>query len=115
MRLADGNPMTRALVATLLSEAVVFGLAIAGMIQVSNVPVGLALGVGGAAVVLAAAAGATLRRPWGWPLAWLTQAVAVGLGVLTPWMYVVGGLFVVIFVMSFVLGRRLERRPDDQR
>ena len=51
MRLADGNPMTRTLSLTLIFEAIVFVLAIAGMIQVSGVPVGLALGAGlGAAV-----------------------------------------------------------------
>lgn len=84
MRLADGNPMTRTLSLTLIFEAIVFVLAIAGMIQVSGVPVGLALGAGLGAAALAIVAGGTLRRPYGWTLAWLTQVVAIALGLLTP-------------------------------
>jgi len=108
MRLAPGNPMTRALALTLCCEAVGFVLAIPGMRLVSGVETSTAVGVGGLAVVLAVMAGASLRRPWGWPLAWLTQVAALALGLLTPWMFGVGGVFVLLFVISFVLGRRLE-------
>ena len=44
MRLADGNPMTRTLSLTLIFEAIVFVLAIPGMIQVNDVAVGFAVG-----------------------------------------------------------------------
>ncbi|MFT3877586.1 MAG: DUF4233 domain-containing protein [Propioniciclava sp.] len=110
MRLADGNPMTRSLALILIFEAIIFILAIAGMIQVADVPIGLALGAGLTAAVLALAAGGTLRRPFGWPLAWLTQVVAVLLGLLTPWMYAVGGMFALLYVVTFVLGKRIESR-----
>lgn len=110
MRLADGNPMTRTLSMTLIFEAIVFVLAIAGMIQVSEVPVGLALGAGLGAAALAIVAGGTLRRPYGWPLAWLTQVVAIALGLLTPWMYGVGTMFALLFGVEFVLGKRIEAR-----
>ena len=52
MRLADGNPMTKTLKLTLIFEAVVFILAIPGMIQVSNTSVTLAFVLGGALLLV---------------------------------------------------------------
>lgn len=110
MRLADGNPMTRTLSLTLIFEAIVFVLAIPGMIQVDDVAVGFAVGAGGVAALLAIVAGGMLRRPAGWPLAWLTQVAGVLLGLFTPWMYAVGGMFALLFAVTFVLGKRIEAR-----
>ena len=107
--LAHGNPMIRTISMTLLFEIVVFVLAIPGMIQVDDVPAGIAIGVGGAAALVPLAAAATLRRPIGWVLAWAAQVVAIALGLLTPWMYAVGGAFALLFVVEFVLGRRIEQ------
>ena len=107
--------MTKVMVSILAFEAVVFGLAIAGMIQVDNVPVPVAVGAAGVGMALAIAACALLRHPVGYLLGWATQGVAVGLGVLTPWMYWLGGMFALLWVVSFVLGRRLEQaaRPGE--
>ena len=80
MRLQDGNPMTMPIAVTLLFQVIVFGLAIPGMIMVDDVAVGLAFASGLGAAALALAAGATLRRPVGWPLAWLTQLAGIALG-----------------------------------
>lgn len=110
MRLAEGNPMTRTLALTLIFEVIVFALAIPGMIQVNDVPIGLAASAGGGAALLAGVAGASLRRPFGWPLAWLAQLAGVALGLLTPWMYWVGGGFALLFALEFFLGRRIEAR-----
>lgn len=106
--LRNGNPMNRAISLALLFQIVVFVLAIPGMIQVDGVPVGVALIAGGVAALIPLLAAALLRRPIGWVFAWLAQGVGVALGLLTPWMYVVGGVFAVLFVVSFVLGRRIE-------
>lgn len=111
MSLAQGNPMGRVMLSILGFEAIVFGLAIAGMIQVSGVPVGLAFGLGLAAAALAVLAAALLRRPPGYPLGWLTQVAAVALGLATPMMYAVGGMFALLWVVCFVLGRRIESTP----
>lgn len=109
MKLAEGNPMTKTLALTLFFEVVVYVLAIPGMIQVNDVAVGLAMGTGLGAAVLAGVAGSVLRRGgWAWTLAWLAQAAGIALGVLTPWMYAVGGAFALLFVVEFVLGRRIE-------
>lgn len=108
MRLVPTNPMNRALMAILVFQAISCGLAIPGMIQVADAPVGLAFGLGGAAMLLCVAAAGTLRRPIGWVLAWATQVVCVALGFMVDMMFVVGIMFFLLFGITFVLGRRLE-------
>ncbi len=108
MRLGPKNPMNATMVSVLVFEAIVFGLAVAGMIQVSGVPVALAFSTGLTAAALAVVAAALLRRPVGYPLGWLTQGVAIGFGFLTDTMFWLGGIFALIWVTSFILGRRLE-------
>lgn len=112
--LRNGNPMNRAISLALLFQIVVFVLAIPGMIQVDNVPVGTALAAGGAAALIPLLAAALLRRPIGWAFAWLAQLAGLALGLLTPWMYVVGGIFALLFVVSFVLGRKIEQTAPTQ-
>ena len=111
MSLAPTNPMGRVMVSILVFEAIIFGLAIAGMIQVSALSVPLSFGLGGGAAALAIVAARLLRRPGGYLLGWLTQLVAVGLGFATPMMFAVGGIFVLLWVVCFVLGRRIETTP----
>ncbi len=108
MRLGPKNPMRNPLLSILAFEAIVFGLAIAGMIQVDDVPVPVAVTAASVGIVVAIAAAGLLRTAVGYPLGWLTQVYAIGLGVLTPWMYWIGGIFALLWVVSFVLGRRLE-------
>ena len=108
MRLSAKNPMRVVLLTVLLSEVLVFGLAIPVMVLVSGVPAGTAGLYAGAAALLALVAAGTMRRPVGYPLGWLTQLAAVALGVLTTPMYVIGGLFLVLWLVSFLLGRRLD-------
>ena len=108
MRLSAGNPMRVVLLTVLLSEVLVFGLAIPVMVLVSSVATGKAALLAGGAAVLALVAAGLLRRPLGYPLGWLTQLVGVALGLLTAPMYVVGALFLVIWLVSFLLGRRLD-------
>lgn len=110
-RLAPDNPMRSPLLAALFSEVVVFGLAIPGMILVSSVSAGTAAVLGGLGALLAVIAALGLRRGWGYPLGWLTQAAGVLMGLATPMMYLVGIIFAIIWVATFVLGRRLEKRP----
>ncbi len=111
MRLAAKNPMGRVMLSILAFEAIVFGLAIAGMIQVSFMTVPLAFGLGLGAALLALLAAALLRGPAGYALGWLTQVVGIALGLATPMMYAVGGMFALLWVVCFVLGRRIETTP----
>jgi hypothetical protein len=108
MTLASGNPMRVVLLATLIFEVVVFGLAVPVMIFVSSVPGWLAAIFGSAAALMALAAAGLLRSPAGYYLGWVTQAVGIALGFLTPAMFVIGAMFAALWVLSFVLGKRLE-------
>lgn len=112
MRLSPGNPLRSALMSVLVFEVVVFWLAFAGMVQVSGVDVGTAALWVGLASVLAIVATAGLRRGWGYPVAWLTQVAAIALGLLTPWMYAMGLIFALIWIISFALGKKLDARNN---
>ncbi len=106
--LRAGNPMKNALLAMLIFEVIVFGLSVPVIIMVSHRPAWVAAVAAGTAALLALATAALLRKPIGYLLGWVTQGVGIALGFLTPSMFVVGGMFAGIWVLSFVLGRRLE-------
>lgn len=106
--LATANPMTKVLVALLLFESITCGLAIAVMIQINNVHIALAAMTGGGVAVLALLACVLLRRGrLGWTIAWLTQGAAVALGLVTWAMFVMGAVFFFLWLVTYVLGRRI--------
>ena len=74
----------------------------------------MASGFGGGAALLALVAAGTLRRPTGYYVGWVTQLVGVALGFLTSPMFVVGVMFAAIWVISFVLGKRLDEAKTAQ-
>lgn len=115
MTLSATNPMRTTLLSVLVFEIVVFWLAFLGVIRVEDVTIGAAAGWTAAATLLALAGAAGLRRGWGYWFGWAAQAAAVALGLLTPWMYAMGIIFALIWIMSFILGRRLDARSrEDQ-
>lgn len=64
---------------------------------------------GGAALILVFIVTAYLvRYRWGVWLGWLLQVALVALGFITPVLFVVGALFVAIWVYCFITGRRLD-------
>lgn len=109
-RLEARNPMAKVLQATLLFQSIPHALAIAGMIQVDDVAPWLAALTGGGAAVLALVAGARLQKPGGQALGWATQVAGLALGFLTPWMFLMGGIFTLVYGITVVLGLRLEDR-----
>jgi hypothetical protein len=108
MTLRPGNPMRVVLLAILLFEVIAYGLAIPVMILVSEVPAAYAAGLGGGAALLALVAAMLMRRPVGFLLGWVTQPVGVVLGFLTTPMFFVGAMFLGLWVISFILGKRLD-------
>jgi Protein of unknown function (DUF4233) len=110
--LSARNPMRTVLLSVLIFEVIVFGLSVPVMVFNSNVAPGTAIGFAGGAALLALLAAVMLRRPAGYALGWLTQVVALALGVLTPTMFVVGGLFAGLWALTFVLGKRLDAAKD---
>ena len=108
MTLSRGNPMRVVLLTVLLFEVVVYGLAIPVMILVSDVPAAYAAVLGGGAALLALVAAGLMRRPAGYLVGWVTQLVGVALGFLTTAMFLVGAMFLGLWVISFILGKRLD-------
>jgi hypothetical protein len=97
------------LLAILVFEVIVFGLAVPVIIMVSKVPLGLAVGFGGGAALLAVVAAALLRIPAGYLLGWLVQLIGLVLGFLTAAMFFVGAMFLALWLVTFLLGKRLDR------
>ena len=99
----------RVLGATVLSlEAIVVILAIPLAIVVQGVTAGVAIP---AAVVLALALIVLARyvtRSWAIPVGWALQVVVVLTGLVVPMMFVVGGIFALLWGMAIVLGRRAD-------
>ncbi|GAA1431662.1 hypothetical protein GCM10009616_19290 [Microlunatus lacustris] len=110
MNLSPKNPMRVVLLSVLVFEVILFGLAIPVMILISDVPALTAALAGGGAALLALVAAGLMRRPAGYPLGWLTQVVGFTLGLLTPAMFVVGFLFLALWVVTFMLGKRLDEQ-----
>lgn len=106
--LPNSNPMRVVMLTLLLFEVVVFGLAVPVMILVSGVAPGTAIAAGGAGALLALVAAGLLRKPAGYLVGWVAQPVGILLGLLTPAMYAIGAIFAGLWLMSFVLGRRLD-------
>ena len=106
--LPSSNPMRVVMLTLLLFEVVVFGLAVPVMILVSGVPAGTAIAAGVVAALLALAAAGLLRKPAGYLVGWVAQPAGILLGLLTPAMYAIGAIFAGLWVLSFVLGRRLD-------
>ena len=108
MRLTAGNPMGRAMMITLFLELIAFALAIPVMTQLAGVtPLTAAVTAGGAAV-LCLLAGGLFRTPIGYPLGWLAQLAGLALGLIVGVMFVVAGIFVVVYGLAFVLGKKID-------
>ncbi len=100
--------MIRVLQVFLLLDVVVFALVIPGMIQVSNYSLLVSFLAGGVAIVVALAGAATIHRGHlGFTLGWLTQVIGLALGLLTPFQLITGAVFAVLWVSTFILGKRL--------
>jgi len=108
MTLRPGNPMRVVLLSILLFEFIVYGLAIPVMILYSDASPEAAGVLGGGAALLALVAAGLLRRPAGYLVGWVTQPVGVALGLLTVPMYVIGAMFLALWLISFILGKRLD-------
>ena len=110
--LSTGNPMRVVLQTVLIFEVIVFGLAIPVMILISGVPAAVAAGFGSGAALLALLSAGLLRSRVGYLLGWFAQLAGLALGFLTAAMFIVGALFTAVWVMSFLMGKRLDSRVE---
>lgn len=103
------SPRRSMCAAILALEAITLGLTTPVMIGVHDVPVGWALALGlGLAVACLVVAG-MLRNEVGYLLGWAIQVGAIGLGLIIPTMFFLGGLFAALWAAAYLLGRKIER------
>ena len=100
----------RGMCAAVLSlEAITLGLTTPVLITIADVAAGTAVAVGvGLAVVCLLLAG-MLRAEWAYQLGWAVQVAAIALGFVIPLMFLLGGIFALLWGSAYFLGRKIER------
>lgn len=100
----------RAMCAAVLSlEAIAVALSTPVMITISDVRPAVALPLGLGVALLCVVVAGMLRREAGYHLGHALQVAAVALGFLAPLMFVVGGIFALLWGTAYGLGRKIER------
>lgn len=97
--------------AVLSLEAIVVLLAIPVVVVVGTVPVAPWVGIAGG-VTLAVALIVVARyvtRPWAIPVGWGLQVLVVLTGILAPAMFIVGGIFALLWGVAIRLGRQVDQ------
>ena len=88
-----------------------------GLIVLLAIPVAVTLGgvepvvaiTGGVALaVICLLVAGSLSRPWGYQAGWVVQVLVLASGLVVHAMFLVGGLFVVLWVVGLRVGRRGE-------
>jgi Protein of unknown function (DUF4233) len=100
----------RGMCAAILSlEAVVLGLTTPVMINLAHVPWRTALWVGLGLCVACLVVAGLLRSGVAYAVGWLIQVAAIGLGFVVPMMFLLGGIFALLWGTAYFLGRKIER------
>jgi hypothetical protein len=100
----------RGMCAAILSlEAVALGLTTPVMINLAHVPWRTALWVGLGLCVACLVLAGLLRSEAAYAVGWLIQVAALGLGFVVPMMFVLGGIFALLWGSAYFLGRKIER------
>ena len=105
----ERSPRRGMCAAVLSLEAITLGLTTPVLITIADVSAGTAVAIGvGLAVVCLLLAG-MLRAEWAYGLGWAVQVAAIALGFVIPLMFVLGGIFALLWGSAYLLGRRIER------
>ena len=100
----------RGMCAAVLSlEAIALGLTTPVMISVAGVDTATALWIGLGLTVACLLLAGMLRAEWAYSLGWVIQGAAIGLGFVIPLMFVLGGIFALLYGSAYFLGRKIER------
>ena len=94
--------------AILVLEGVVLFLTGVVSMGLTDLGTGTALGLGAGLGILCVLAAGMLGRPFGYPLGWLVQVVALGLGFVVPTMFFLGAVFAGLWAAAYFLGRRID-------
>ncbi|MDH2414045.1 DUF4233 domain-containing protein [Nocardioides sp. CER19] len=105
----DKSPRRGMCAAVLALEAITLGLTTPVMISVADVSTGVALATGLGLLLACVLVAGLLRRPWAYALGWAIQAGAIALGFAVGIMFVLGGIFALLWGMADFLGRRIDR------
>ncbi|GAB7004576.1 hypothetical protein JCM18899A_20490 [Nocardioides sp. AN3] len=105
----EKSPRRGMCAAVLALEAITLGLTTPVMISISDVATGWALAIGLGLVVACVVVAGLLRRPWAYALGWAIQVAALALGFVVGIMFVLGGIFALLWGMADLLGRRIDR------
>jgi len=95
--------------AVLSLEAITLGLTTPVMITIAGVSVRTALVVGLGLAVLCLLLAGMLRSSWAYALGYGVQVAAVGLGFVISMMFLLGGIFALLWASADFLGRKIER------
>lgn len=95
--------------AILCLEAIALGLTAPVMIAVADVDTGVALGIGLGLMVVCLLLAGMLRAPWAYTAGWVVQVAAIALGFVVPLMFLLGGIFALLWGTADLLGRKIER------
>jgi uncharacterized protein DUF4233 len=69
--------------------------------------------IGGVVAVLCILDAGLLRRPWGVTLGWLLELATLAMALVVPAMVVVGLVFLALWVVALVQGRRMDALTAD--
>lgn len=105
----ERSPRRGMCAAVLCLEAITLGLTTPVMITIVGIATGTALAVGLGLAAFCLVLTGLLRAEWAYLLGWAVQVAAVGLGLLIPLMFVLGGIFALLWGTADLLGRRIER------
>ena len=105
----ERSPRRGMCAAILCLEAIALGLTTPVLVTVADVGVGTSLVVGLGLAVLCLLLAGMLRKEWAYAAGWLVQVAAVGLGFVIPLMFVLGGIFALLWGTADFLGRKIER------
>lgn len=56
----------------------------------------------------------TLRKPWGVAVGWILQVLMLAFGFVVPVMWIIGGIFAVLWFLAVRNGRRVDRIREQQ-
>jgi len=105
----EKSPRRGMCAAVLALEAITLGLTTPVMISIADVSTGAAVAIGVGLMVACLLVAGLLRRPWAYGLGWAIQVAAVALGFVVGIMFVLGGIFALLWGMADLLGRRIDR------
>ena len=95
--------------AILSLEAITLGLTTPVMITVTDVPTPTALAIGLGLMLACLLVAGMLRSEWAYGLGWALPVVAIGLGLVVPFMFALGLIFAALWAAAYLLGLKIER------